>query len=63
MPDFTNCKRLLGNAYAGANGKKIAIEYQGEQYMLKFPPLPTKNKEMSYSNSCFSPYNRFWTHA
>ena len=32
MPDFTNCKRLLGNAYAGANGKKIGIEYQGEQY-------------------------------
>lgn len=24
--------------------------------MLKFPPLPSKNKEMSYSNSCFSEY-------
>ena len=24
--------------------------------MLKFPPVPTKNKEMSYSNSCFSEY-------
>ena len=24
--------------------------------MLKFPPLPTKNKDMSYSNSCFSEY-------
>ena len=32
MPDFTHCKRLLGNAYAGANGKKIGIEYNGEQY-------------------------------
>jgi len=32
MPDFTHCKRLLGIAYAGANGKKIGIEYNGEQY-------------------------------
>lgn len=24
--------------------------------MLKFPPLPSKNKDMSYSNSCFSEY-------
>lgn len=55
MPDFTNCKRLLGNAYAGANGKKIAIEYQGEQYMLKFPPSgQTKRTELSYTNSCLS---------
>ena len=55
MPDFTNCKRLLGNAYAGANGKKIGIEYQGEQYMLKFPPSGmTKRTELSYTNSCFS---------
>ena len=55
MPDFTNCKRLLGNAYAGANGKKIGIEYQGEQYMLKFPPTGvTRRTELSYINSCFS---------
>ena len=55
MPDFTNCKRLLGNAYAGANGKKIGIEYQGEQYMLKFPPSGTnKRTELSYTNSCLS---------
>jgi len=55
MPDFTNCKRLLGNAYAGANGKKIGIEYNGEQYMLKFPPSGTNKKtELSYTNSCFS---------
>jgi len=55
MPDFTNCKRLLGNAYAGANGKKIGIEYQGEQYMLKFPPSGEKKRtELSYTNSCFS---------
>ena len=55
MPDFTNCKRLPGNAYAGANGKKIGIEYEGEQYMLKFPPSGAQKKtELSYSNSCFS---------
>ena len=55
MPDFTGCKRLLGNAYAGANGKKIGIEYQGEQYMLKFPPSgESKKTELSYTNSCIS---------
>lgn len=27
--DFTNCKRIIGKAYNGANGKKIAIEYDG----------------------------------
>lgn len=41
-------------AYAGANGGKIAIVYEGEQYMLKFPPHPKRNKEMSYTNSCIS---------
>lgn len=55
MPDFTHCKRLLGNAYAGANGKKIGIEYNGEQYMLKFPPSgQAKRTELSYTNSCLS---------
>ena len=55
MPDFTHCKRLLGNAYAGANGKKIGIEYNGEQYMLKFPPTgQAKRTELSYTNSCLS---------
>lgn len=55
MPNFTNCKRLLGIAYAGANGKKIGIEYQGEQYMLKFPPSgENKKTDLSYTNSCIS---------
>lgn len=55
MIDFTNCKRVLSRAYNGANGKKIAIEYEGEQYMLKFP-LSGKEKptELSYTNSCYS---------
>ena len=47
VPDFTNCKRVPGRAYNGANGKKIAIEHQGEQYMLKFPSMAKKNPDMS----------------
>lgn len=42
--------------YAGANGAKIAVIYDGEQYMLKFPALTPKNKELSYANSCISEY-------
>lgn len=55
MIDFTNCIRLSHKAYNGANGKKIAIEYEGEQYMLKFPPSgEAKPTELSYTNSCIS---------
>ena len=55
MIDFTQCKRIMAKAYNGANGKKIAIEYKGEQYMLKFPPtVKEKPTELSYTNSCFS---------
>lgn len=55
MIDFTNCKKILSKAYNGANGKKIAIEYDGKQYMLKFPPSgKEKPTELSYTNSCFS---------
>lgn len=55
MIDFTNCKRVLSKAYNGANGKKIAIEYNGVQYMLKFPPSgATKPTQLSYTNSCIS---------
>ncbi len=53
--DFTNCKRIKGRAYNGANGKKISIEYNGKQYMLKFPPSgKDKPTDLSYTNSCFS---------
>lgn len=53
--DFTNCRRLLGKAYNGANGKKIAIEFEGKQYMLKFPPSAAQKPiELSYTNSCIS---------
>lgn len=53
--DFTNLPRR-NKMYAGANGSKISVIYDGQQYMLKFPPMPTRNKDMSYSNSCFSEY-------
>lgn len=53
--DFTSCKRVIAKAYSGANGKKIAVEYAGKQYMLKFPPSGNnKPTELSYTNSCFS---------
>lgn len=42
--------------YDGANGNKISIIYNNEQYMLKFPPTAKINKNMNYSNSCFSEY-------
>ena len=53
--DFTGCRRIFGKAYNGANGKKIAVEYNGEQYMLKFPPSAEKKPtDLSYTNSCIS---------
>ena len=53
--DFTDCPRVTGKAYNGANGKKIAIIYNGEQYMIKFPPsADRKPTELSYTNSCIS---------
>jgi len=53
--DFTNCTQVPGRAYSGANGKKIAVKYEGEQYMLKFPPSGVqKLTELSYTNSCIS---------
>ena len=55
MIDFTELPTRK-KAYAGANGGKIAVIYEGEQYMLKFPPPPKRNREMSYTNSCISEY-------
>ena len=55
MIDFTDCRIIPGRAYNGANGSKIAIEYNGETYMLKFPPSGSgKPTELSYTNSCIS---------
>ena len=49
MIDFTNCRVIPGRAYNGANGSKIAVEYNGEAYMLKFPPSAEgKPTDLSY---------------
>ena len=53
--DFTDCERLPGRAYNGANGKKIAVRYDGDVWLLKFPPSTAeKPTTLSYSNSCYS---------
>lgn len=54
--DFTNAQINRFRMYGGNNGNKISILFQGENYMLKFPPKPSKNPEMSYTNGCFSEY-------
>ena len=56
MLDFTNCQINKFKAYGGANGNKINILYAGKSYMLKFPPVPSRNKSMSYTNGCVSEY-------
>ncbi|RDU24909.1 HipA domain-containing protein [Anaerosacchariphilus polymeriproducens] len=56
MIDFTSCAVNKFKAYGGANGNKINILYKGTSYMLKFPPVPSKSKAMSYTNSCISEY-------
>ena len=55
MIDFTNMP-TKNKTYAGANGSKICVMYNGEQYMLKFPVPPSRNKAMSYANGCISEY-------
>lgn len=55
MTDFTNCPIVPGRAYNGANGSKIAVEYGGGIYMLKFPSSgERKPTNLSYTNSCIS---------
>ena len=55
MINFTNLP-TRNKFYAGANGAKRAVIYQGEQYMLKFPAQAPKNKDLSYANSCITEY-------
>lgn len=56
MIDFTPCVVNKFKAYGGANGNKINIRYNDKSYMLKFPPRPSRNKTMSYTNGCISEY-------
>lgn len=55
MADFTNLKKSK-KAYGGANGGKISVIYKDELYMIKFPPIPKKNKNLSYGNNCIAEY-------
>lgn len=55
MIDFTDLP-VRNKTYAGANDSKISVIYNGEQYMLKFPTAPSRNREMSYTNGCVSEY-------
>ena len=53
--DFSLCERLPGRAYNGANGKKIAVRYDGDVWLVKFPPSAAeKSTALSYTNSCLS---------
>lgn len=53
--DFSACERLPGRAYNGANGKKIAVRYNGDVWLVKFPPSAAeKPTALSYTNSCLS---------
>lgn len=54
--DFSKSEVNRYKTYGGANGNKIAIKYDNNQYMLKFPPPPKSNKTISYTNSCISEY-------
>lgn len=42
--------------YGGANGNKLSICIGDSLYMLKLPFHATKNKNLSYTNSCISEY-------
>lgn len=55
MIDFTHLlqKKKL---YGGVNGGKVCLVLDGEDYMVKFPPYPTKTDKISYTNSCISEY-------
>ena len=55
MLDFTTLPRR-NKSYAGANGSKIAVVYEGDLYMLKFPGAARLNQDLSYANGCISEY-------
>ena len=53
--DFSACERLQGRAYNGANGKKIAVRYDGSVWLVKFPPSAVdRPTALSYTNSALS---------
>lgn len=55
MIDFTDYEIDYSHTYNGGNGNKIAIKYDDDIYMLKFPSR-LKKGNLSYSNSVISEY-------
>lgn len=55
MIDFTGCEQTLLR-YGGANGFKIGVVYDGEDYLLKFPGRAKLTDSMSYTNGSVSEY-------
>lgn len=53
--DFTDLPQK-NKSYSGANGSKLCVIYDNENYMLKFPSSSTKNDALSYANGCISEY-------
>ena len=55
MIDFTNLP-TSNKLYAGANGSKRAVMYQGKKYLLKFPAASFKNKDSGHANGSIAEY-------
>ena len=55
MIDFTDLPHR-NKTYNGANGNKIAVIYNENRYMLKFPSVARLNDNMSYANGCLAEY-------
>lgn len=55
MIDFTNLP-TSNKLYAGADGPKRAVMYQGKKYLLKFPAASSKNKNSCHANSSIAEY-------
>jgi len=51
MIDFSNCKVKVYKLYGGASSKKICVNYNNLDYVLKFS---SKDKNGQYINSCVS---------
>lgn len=50
--DFTNCQTEPLKMYGGANGSKICVKHNGEDYMLKFPPKDNVNYSDINDRAC-----------
>lgn len=51
--DFNDAE-VLPKGYGGANGGKICVLYQGEQYMIKYPAHARVNENLSYAHDCIA---------